>query len=131
MNFGYPFTPYAPNIGTEAGYMGNVGVNTPNMTTMPTMDYTQPNMGGCGCGIGQMQPGYMPTSYGQSGCNQVVQQTCAVDMPYYVNYNTHAVSNLCYIKWSKNAKKVPKSVQNGVFLDKNCNFSPFTSSVYN
>ena len=120
MNFGYPNTPYATNMGQE-GYMGNVGT-TPNTGYANTMDYMQPS---CGCGMGSqmMGGGYMqPTmlsGYGQGGCGQVVQQTCAVDMPYYVNYNTHAVSNLCYIKRLKKAKKVPKSVQNGVFLDEN------------
>lgn len=74
MNFGYPNTPYAANMGTE-GYMGNVGTN-PGMDYMPNQGY-----------------GYGMQGYGQQGCNQVVQQTCAVDMPYYVNYNTHAVSN--------------------------------------
>ena len=114
MNFGYPNTPYASNM-TQEGYMGNVGVN-------PSMDYMQPQTMPYGMGMG---------GCGQPGCNQVVQQMATIDMPYYVNYNTHAVSNLYYIKRSKNAKKVPKSVQNGVFLDKNCNFSPFTSSVLN
>ena len=91
MNFGYPNTPYASNMATE-GYMGNVGVN-------PSMEYMQPQgmpypmqMGGCG----------------QPSCNQVVQQMATIDMPYYVNYNTHAVSNLCYIKRLKKAKKSAK-----------------------
>lgn len=117
MNFGYPFTPYSANMAQEQ-YMGNVGTNMPNMQAMPNMDYMQGQMPmqGCGmgmmqgCGIGAMQGGCMSQQAMQPGCSQVVQQTCAVDMPYYVNYNTHAVSNLCYIKWSKNAKKVPKSV---------------------
>lgn len=87
MNFGYPNTPYAPNMGTEQ-YMGNVGTNMPNMGGMNAMDYMQPTMGSCGCGMG-MQP-----QFSQPGCNQVVQQTCAVDMPYYVNYNTHVVNNV-------------------------------------
>ena len=109
MNFGYPNTPYAANMGEQ--YMGNVGTN-PAMGM--SMEYMQPT-GGCGCG------GQMPFmgGYNQQSFGQVVQQTCAVDMPYYVNYNTHAVSNLCYIKRLKKAKKVPKSVQNGVFLDEN------------
>ena len=98
MNFGYPFTPYATNMGQEQ-YMGNVGTN-PNMQTMDYM--SQPAMtSGCGCGMQGMD--YMPQQtmvagmglgFGQSGCNQVVQQTCAVDMPYYVNYNTHVVNNV-------------------------------------
>ena len=98
MNFGYPFTPYATNMGQEQ-YMGNVGTN-PNMQTMEYMP--QPAMtSGCGCGMQGMD--YMPQQtmmsgmglgFGQPGCNQVVQQTCAVDMPYYVNYNTHVVNNV-------------------------------------
>ena len=95
MNFGYPNTPYATNMGQE-GYMGNVGT-TPNMGYANTMDYMQPS---CGCGMGSqmmgggyMQPTMLP-GYGQGGCGQVVQQTCAVDMPYYVNYNTHVVNNV-------------------------------------
>ena len=97
MNFGYPFTPYATGMGQEQ-YMGNVGTN-PNMQT----EYmSQPAMtSGCGCGMQGMD--YMPQQtmmpgmglgFGQAGCNQVVQQTCAVDMPYYVNYNTHVVNNV-------------------------------------
>lgn len=89
MNFGYPFTPYAQNMANEQ-YMGNVGTNAPGMATMPAMDYMQPTMGGCGCGMGQMQPSM---GMGQGGCNQVLQQTCAVDIPYYVNYNTHGNTN--------------------------------------
>ena len=101
MNFGYPFTPYAANMGQEQ-YMGNVGTN-PNMANMG-MDYMpQQTMGsGCGCGAQTMdymaqQPmayGMQGVGFGQPGCNQVVQQTCAVDMPYYVNYNTHVVNNV-------------------------------------
>lgn len=90
MNFGYPFTPYAANAAQEQ-YMGNVGTN-PNMANMGgmnTMDYVQTQGMGCGCGMGAMN-----TGLAQSGCNQVVQQTCAVDMPYYVNYNTHVVNNV-------------------------------------
>ncbi len=87
MNFGYPFTPYAPNMGTEQ-YMGNVGTAAQNMSGMNTMDYMQQPTSCSSCAMGQMQQGY-----GQSGCNQVVQQTCAVDMPYYVNYNTHGNTN--------------------------------------
>ena len=129
MNFGYPFTPYASNMAQEQ-YMGNVGTN-PNMMGMNTAGYMPTQNAGCGCGTGMNTMPMMNQQYMQPGCNQVVEQTCAVDMPYYVNYNTHAVSNLYYIKRSKNAKKVPKSVQNGVVLDKNCNFSPFISSVLN
>ena len=78
MNFGYPFTPYATHMGQEQ-YMGNVGTN-PNMQTMDYMPQQT------------MMPG-MGLGFGQPGCNQVVQQTCAVDMPYYVNYNTHGNTN--------------------------------------
>ena len=115
MNFGYPFTPYASNMPQEQ-YMGNVGtnMNMPNMQGMNTCGFMPTQGVECGCG---MNGGFNPSMIQQPGCNQVVAQTCAVDMPYYVNYNTHAVSNLCYIKWSKNAKK--------------CNFSLFTSSVLN
>ena len=76
MNFGYPNTPFATNMGQE-GYMGNIGTN-PMMTNM---DYMQPQ----GCG--------MP-AYNQQGYGQVVQQTCAIDIPYHVNYNTHVVNNV-------------------------------------
>ena len=103
MNFGYPFTPYATNMGQEQ-YMGNVGTN-PNMQTMDYMPQ-QAMTSGCGCGMQGMD--YMPQQtmasgcgmqgmglgFGQPGCNQVVQQTCAGDMPYYVNYNTHVVNNV-------------------------------------
>ena len=84
MNFGYPNTPYAANMGEQ--YMGNVGTN-PAMGM--SMEYMQPT-GGCGCG------GQMPFmgGYNQQSFGQVVQQTCAVDMPYYVNYNTHVVNNV-------------------------------------
>ena len=104
MNFGYPFTPYASNM-TNEQYMGNVGTNMPNMGTMNTMDYMQTQTG-CGCGMGAMQNtmmqpgfgamqgGFMQQPLAQGGCNQVVQQTCAVDMPYYVNYNMHVVNNV-------------------------------------
>ena len=92
MNFGYPFTPYAPNMGTEQ-YMGNVGTSVPNVGGVSTMDYMQPQMGCSSCGMG-MQQGYMQSQFAQPGCSQVVQQTCAVDMPYYVNYNTHVVNNV-------------------------------------
>ena len=116
MNFGYPFTPYAANA-TQEQYMGNVGT-TPNMMGMNTAGYMPAQNMGCGCGSNMMaQP--LGQQFVQPGCNQVVEQMSAIDMPYYVNYNTHAMSNLCYIKWSKNDKKVPKSVQNGVFLDEN------------
>ena len=126
MNFGYPFTPYAPNM-TNEQYMGNVGTN------MPNMDYMQAQTG-CGCGMGAMQNTMMQPGFGamqggfiqqpftQGGCNQVVQQTCAVDMPYYVNYNTHAVSNLHYIKLSKNAQKWQKNSDFWCFRMKNANF---------
>lgn len=87
MNFGYPFTPYASNVSQEQ-YMGNV-VTTPNMMGMNMPGYMPAQNMGCGCGGAMMnQP------FGQSGCNQVVEQTCAVDMPYYVNYNTHVVNNV-------------------------------------
>ena len=101
MNFGYPFTPYAANMGQEQ-YMGNVGTN-PNMANMG-MDYMPQQAMGSGCGCGAQTMDYMaqqPMAYGmqcmgfgQPGCNQVVQQTCAVDIPYYVNYNTHVVNNV-------------------------------------
>ena len=134
MNFGYPFTPYAANMGQEQ-YMGNVGTN-PNMANMG-MDYMPQQAMGSGCGCGSQTMDYMaqqPMAYGmqgmgfgQPGCNQVVQQTCAVDMPYYVNYNTHAVSNLHYIKLSKNAQKWQKNsdfwcfrMKIAKFLSKNC-----------
>ena len=101
MNFGYPFTPYSANMAQEQ-YMGNVGTNMPNMQAMPNMDYMQGQMPmqGCGmgmmqgCGMGMMQGGCMSQQAMQPGCSQVVQQTCAVDMPYYVNYNTHVVNNV-------------------------------------
>ena len=101
MNFGYPFTPYSANMAQEQ-YMGNVGTNMPNMQTMPNMDYMQGQMPmqGCGigamqgCGMGMMQGGCMSQQAMQPACSQVVQQTCAVDMPYYVNYNTHVVNNV-------------------------------------
>ena len=101
MNFGYPFTPYAS--GMEEQYMGNVGTS-PNMANMQGMGYMpqQPMGSGCGmqpmdlgggCGCGMQGMG-MGVGMGQPGCNQVVQQTCAVDIPYYVNYNTHVVNNV-------------------------------------
>ena len=91
MNFGYPFTPYASNMSQEQ-YMGNVGTN-PNMMGMNTMG-TMPTQGmGCGCGTGMYGTGMMNQQFAQPGCNQVVEQTCAVDMPYYVNYNTHGNAN--------------------------------------
>lgn len=101
MNFGYPFTPYSANMAQEQ-YMGNVGTNMPNMQAMPNMDYMQGQMPmqGCGmgmmqgCGMGMMQGGCMSQQAMQPACSQVVQQTCAVDMPYYVNYNTHVVNNV-------------------------------------
>ena len=95
MNFGYPFTPYATNIGQEQ-YMGNVGTN-PNMQTMDYMPQ-QAMASGCGCGAQTMGLGYgmgpMNPGFTQPGCNQVVEQTCALDIPYYVNYNTHVVNNV-------------------------------------
>lgn len=101
MNFGYPFTPYSSNMAPEQ-YMGNIGTNMPNMGGMNNMDCMQtqmpmqgPCMGGMqGCGMGAMQGGFMPQPSMQPGCNQVLQQTCAVDIPYYVNYNTHVVNNV-------------------------------------
>lgn len=87
MNFGYPFTPYASNMPQEQ-YMGNVGTNMSMENMQGTNTYGYAPMQGMGCGCG-MNTGYMP----QSGCNQVVEQTCAVDMPYYVNYNTHRDTN--------------------------------------
>jgi hypothetical protein len=77
MNFGYPNTPYASNMSQE-GYMGNVGMN-------PMMDYMQPQTMPYGMGMG---------GCGQQSCNQVVQQMATVDMPYYVNYNTHVINNV-------------------------------------
>ena len=88
MNFGYPFTPYAPNMGTETGYMGNVGT-MPNTMGMNTMEYMQTPSMCSSCQLGQMGYGQM-----QPGCNQVVQQQSTVDLPYYVNYNTHVVNNV-------------------------------------
>ena len=89
MNFGYPNTPYATNMSEQ--YMGNVGT-TPNMAYSNQMDYMQ--QPSCGCGMqSQYMGGYGFGGYNQGGCGQVVQQTCAVDMPYYVNYNTHGNTN--------------------------------------
>lgn len=84
MNFGYPNTPYAANIGEQ--YMGNVA--NPNMgyaSQMECMQQPQTNYG--------TQMPFM-NGFNQQGCGQVLQQTCAVDMPYYVNYNTHVVNNV-------------------------------------
>ena len=92
MNFGYPFTPYAANM-TQEQYMGNVGTN-PNMMGMNTMGSMPTQNSGCGCGSGMNTMAMMNQQYMQPGCNQVVEQTCAVDMPYYVNYNTHVVNNV-------------------------------------
>jgi hypothetical protein len=75
-------------------YMGNVGTNMPNMQTIPNMDCMQGQMPMQGCGMGMMQGGCMSQQAMQPACSQVVQQTCAVDMPYYVNYNTHVVNNV-------------------------------------
>jgi hypothetical protein len=75
-------------------YMGNVGTNMPNMQAMPNMDCMQGQVPMQGCGMGMMQGGCMSQQAMQPGCSQVVQQTCAVDMPYYVNYNTHVVNNV-------------------------------------
>ena len=100
MNFGYPFTPFQTPMKEEmyeTGYMSQ-----PQMGCMNQPQFTS-----------VVQPQYQTNA--QSGCNQVVQNSFVEEMPYYVNYHTHAVSNLCYIKWSKNAKKVPKS---GVFGQK-------------
>ena len=117
--------PYNTNMGmVEPTNMQGMGYTNMPMGYPSNMGYmANPNMYGAGYGNMMMPP--------TSSCNQVVQKCFVEEIPYYVGYNTHAVSNLCYIKWSKNAKKVSKSVQNRVFLDKNCNFSPFTSSVYN
>ena len=92
MNFGYPFTPYAANM-TQEQYMGNVGTN-PNIMGMNTMGSMPTQNSGCGCGSGMNTMAMMNQQYMQPGCNQVVEQTCAVDMPYYVNYNTHVVNNV-------------------------------------
>ena len=92
MNFGYPFTPYASNMAQEQ-YMGNVGTN-PNMMGMNTMGTMPTQNVGCGCGSGMNTMPMMNQQYMQPGCSQVVEQTCAVDMPYYVNYNTHVVNNV-------------------------------------
>ena len=96
MNFGYPFTPYAPNMPQEQ-YMGNVGTNM-NMANMQGMNPggSMPTHGmGCCCGMNTGFNAGMTTGLMQQpGCNQVVEQTCAVDMPYYVNYNTHMVNNV-------------------------------------
>ena len=92
MNFGYPFTPYAANMAQEQ-YMGNVGTN-PNMMGMNTMGTMPTQNVGCGCGSGMNTMPMMNQQFMQPGCNQVLEQTCAVDMPYYVNYNTHVVNNV-------------------------------------
>ena len=92
MNFGYPFTPYASNMAQEQ-YMGNVGTN-PNMMGMNTPGFMPTQNTGCGCGTDMNIMGMMNQQFAQPGCNQVVEQTCAVDMPYYVNYNTHVVNNV-------------------------------------
>ena len=92
MNFGYPFTPYAANMAQEQ-YMGNVGTN-PNMMGMNTMGTMPTQNVGCGCGSGVNTMPMMNQQFMQPGCNQVLEQTCAVDMPYYVNYNTHVVNNV-------------------------------------
>ena len=95
MNFGYPFTPYAPNMPQEQ-YMGNVGTNM-NMANMQGMNPggSMPTQGmGCCCGMNTGFNAGMTTGLKQQpGCNQVEEQTCAVDMPYYVNYNTHGNTN--------------------------------------
>ena len=91
MNFGYPFTPYAANM-TQEQYMGNVGTN-PNMMGMNTMGSMPTQNTGCGCGSGMNTMPMMNQQFMQPTCNQVVEQTCAVDMPYYVNYNTHGNTN--------------------------------------
>ena len=92
MNFGYPFTPYAANMPQEQ-YMGNVGTN-PNMVGMNTMGSMPTQNTGCGCGSAMNTMPMMNQQFMQPTCNQVVEQTCAVDMPYYVNYNTHVVNNV-------------------------------------
>ena len=92
MNFGYPFTPYAANM-TQEQYMGNVGTN-PNMMGMNTMGSMPTQNTGCGCGSAMNTMPRMNQQFMQPTCNQVVEQTCAVDMPYYVNYNTHVVNNV-------------------------------------
>ena len=92
MNFGYPFTPYAANMAQEQ-YMGNVGTN-PNMMGMNTMGTMPTQNVGCGCGSGMNTMPMLNQQFMQPGCNQVLEQTCAVDMPYYVNYNTHVVNNV-------------------------------------
>ena len=90
MNFGYPFTPYAANMPQEQ-YMGNVGTN-PNMMGMNTAGYMPAQGMGCGCGSNVMAQPY-GQQFVQPGCNQVVEQMSAIDMPYYVNYNTHGNTN--------------------------------------
>ena len=91
MNFGYPNTPYAP--------MDNINMsNMPTTFDMPYSGYL-PTSSGCGCGMNMP----MGAQFMQPGCSQVVQKSFIEEMPYYVNYNTHAVSNLHYIKWSKKA----------------------------
>ena len=91
MNFGYPFTPYAANA-TQEQYMGNVGT-TPNMMGMNTASYMPAQNMGCGCGSNMMSQPF-GQQFVQPGCNQVVEQMSAIDMPYYVNYNTHVVNNV-------------------------------------
>ena len=91
MNFGYPFTPYAANMPQEQ-YMGNVGT-TPNMMGMNTTGFMPTQNMGCGCGANAMVQPY-GQQFVQPGCNQVVEQMSAIDMPYYVNYNTHVVNNV-------------------------------------
>lgn len=88
MNFGYPFTPYAPNMGADTGYMGNVGT-MPNTMGINTMEYMQTPSMCSSCQLGQMGCGQMQPGFAQTGFSQVVQQQSTVDLPYYVNYNTH------------------------------------------
>ena len=80
MNFN---NPYNANMGMPmpADMTGMYG--TQGMSTMPY-------------GYNSMMPQVSPS------CNNVVQKCFVEEIPYYVGYNTHAVSNLCYIKWSKN-----------------------------
>lgn len=84
MNFGFPNTPYSTAM--QEQYMGNVGTN-PTVPYMTTQNINPIMGGGCGGVMGMNQGLY------QGGCNQVVQQQTAVDIPYYVNYNTHGNTN--------------------------------------
>ena len=58
------------------------------------MNFIGSKQDSCGCQCPTMAPTYQQ-------CNQVVQTYNYEDIPHYINYHTHAVSNLLYIKWSK------------------------------